>query len=359
MFSSCFYFSIMLLGSLIQKEYQPDKVILSPAMIEEMPYQKVERTIFLSKEDIVSDPDQTLKELCQLQQKSWENLKSVKGRAWKSFVRKKGSAAWKSFVRKKGSAGRKSNGNVIQLHFAASRDPKREKEFIFYLNRMKDAIENTDAKVDFSGVRPDDLESMFCLTAKIRTPKFVVDSTFLSNLTEVRDRIAIEKPDKIFHTSIDVRDYQFRLGMSPDEFFAQKIEGLKQIGMRTVVMRQGDLVELQVWHDKEKKKDQPYWAWLFDLSKNGSCIYFWFSEGSIDAEFVSLDGHWLPSNVRDSRIAQYAEMQFFGWETNSDLSEEFQITSLPATENARIEDRRKGRLIDRKLTFEEYKAQQK
>ena len=52
MFSSCFYFSIMLLGSLIQKEYQPDKVILSPAMIEEMPYQKVERTIFLSKEDI-------------------------------------------------------------------------------------------------------------------------------------------------------------------------------------------------------------------------------------------------------------------------------------------------------------------
>ena len=344
MFSSCFYFSIMLLGSLIQKEYQPDKVILSPAMIEEMPYQKVERIIFLSKEDIVSDPDQTLKELCQLQQKSWENLKSVKGRAWKSFVRKEGSA------------GRKSN--VIQLHFAASRAPKREKEFIYYLNRMKGPV-GADAKADFSGVGPDDLESMYCLTAKIRTPKFVVDSTFLSNLTEVRDRIAIEKPDKIFHTSIDVRDYQFRLGMSPDEFFAQKIEGLKQIGMRTVVMRQGDLVELQVWHDKEKKKDQPYWAWLFDLSKNGSCIYFWFSEGSIDAEFVSLDGHWLPSNVKDSRIAQYAEMQFFGWETNSDLSEEFQITSLPATENALIYDRRKGRLIDRKLTFEEYKAQQK
>ena len=92
--------------------------------------------------------------------------------------------------------------------------------------------------------------------------------------------------------------------MSPDEFFAQKIEGLKQIGMRTVVMRQGDLVELQVWHDKEKKKDQPYWAWLFDLSKNGSCIYFWFSEGSIDAEFVSLDGHWLPatSDHQGSRI---------------------------------------------------------
>ena len=344
MFSSCFYFSIMLLGSLIQQEYQPDKVILSPATIEEMPYQKVERTIFLSKEDIVPDPDQTLKELCQLQQKSWENLESVKGRAWKSFVQKEGIA------------GRESN--VVQLQFAASQDPKREKEFIYYLNRMKGPV-GADAKADFSGVGPDDLESMYCLTAKIRTPKFVVDSTFLSNLTEVRDRIAIEKPDKIFHTSIDVRDYQFRLGMSPDEFFAQKIEGLKQIGMRTVVMRQGDLVELQVWHDKEKKKDQPYWAWLFDLSKNGSCIYFWFSEGSIDAEFVSLDGHWLPSNVKDSRIAQYAEMQFFGWETNSDLSEEFQITSLPATENALIYDRRKGRLIDRKLTFEEYKAQQK
>jgi len=52
-------------------------------------------------------------------------------------------------------------------------------------------------------------------------------------------------------------------------------------------------------------------------------------------------------------------LQFFGWETNSSLSGEFRIDSLPATENARIEDRRKRLRIGRKLKFEDYKEQQK
>jgi len=287
MFSSCFYFSILLLGFLVQQEYQPHKVILSPPVIEELPYQKVERSVSLSKDCLVPDSKQTLKELCELQQKSWESLKSVKGNAWKSFFRNKQS-------------------NVVQVRFAASRVPNQKKEFVYYLQKSR-KLSEPDVKVDLSGIPPDDLEELFCLTAKISTPEFVIDSMFIRNYREdITDMIAIEKPDKIFHTSIDVWDCQFRYSMPPAKFFSQKIESLRKIGMRTVVKKQGDLVELEIWNDKDKKKDQPYRAWLFDLSKNGSCIHFWFTEGSIDTEFVSLDDYWLPSRVKESWRTKYA-----------------------------------------------------
>jgi len=343
-FSSLFHFSVLSVCFLIQQEYQPDKEVLSPAAIEKMPYQKVERQSFLSKEDIVADPEEILKELCELQQKSWQRLTTVKGRAWKSFFRD-------------------GSGNVVQLQFAASRKPKQEKEFIFYTRKRQEAARKK-IEVDFSGIRPDDLESLFCLSAKIRTSEFVIDSTFIRNLREdITDSIAIENPEKIFHTSFDVWNCQFGFNMSqsdnmsPVDFFEKKLANLKKHNLRTVVMKKGDLVELELWTDLAK--DQPYRTFLFDMSKNGSAVYNWSIGAATEREFVNLDDHWLPSKITSSRSHQYAELQFFGWQVNSDCSKEFSISSLPATKNAFISDRRNPRILPRKIRFKDFKDQQK
>jgi len=333
--SSILYCAVLVVSFLVQQEFQPDKVVLSPAAIEEMPYEKVERQSFLSKDDVVAEPEELLKELCELQQKSWEDLKSVKGQAWKSFFRN-------------------GKGNVIQLQFAASREPKREKEFIFYTRRMKKAARAED----FSGIRPDDMETLFCLSAKIRTPEFVVNADFIKNLRDdITDSIAIESPEKIFHTSFDVWECQFGFDMSPADFFKDEFDRLKKHKLRTVIMKRDDLVEMELWLDLAK--DRPYRTFLFDMSKNGSCVYNWSIGAATEREFVSLDGHWLPSTITRSRNGEYAELQFFGWQVNSDCSKEFSISELPATKNAYIQDRRKQPDFLRKMRFEEYKAQQK
>lgn len=299
---------------------------LSPPRMGRRTFKPHEVPKFLDDRFAVSDPEKVLAELEKVQQKAWSDLKTIKGRAWMSFLFENGE----------------SRGTMVLLETSLARNPRSQKQLVYYL---KDAFEKRkDGKVPFGGgVDPDAKDQMICLNATIRTPEMMARGHFLSHLRDDSLEILEVYPaDSNQRHFLDFENLIFRYPGSPKEFFEKTLPEKKKRNYEVKVKANAELVELALWHPNVPNR--PTNIWLFDLSKRGSAVFTFTLSETHETEFEKVGESWLPKRVVLTSKPKHSDTKFFDWVLNQEFDEnEFAIGSMPALDTTRVHDKRTGK----------------
>jgi len=287
---------------------------------------KPPRTVpeWLTKGEVVSNPEELLRTLRDTQQKSWEQLGTLKGRAWQ------GSVAY----------GGASKSVTWLMEFSFSKDPRQNKELRFGSNELMEK-RLAGGEFDPLGLDPDQKNALYCINATICRPDMRASAVFLKYMRpDTYEMVTIVDPDSKTKSSFGLDGFQFGFKMSPAEFFDTYLPTKVEEGGKLVVRTENELLELRVVASKHPS------VYLFDLSKNGIAIATYVRGVKRETEYRNVDDFWLPESYKQEGLGRYTEMRFFEWAVNKPLdADEFSLRSLPVSAGTPVKDVRKNTTV--------------
>lgn len=296
---------------------------LSPPMVKKPDSTKVELFKLLADTHVVEDPVELLRTLRDTQQEAWDQVDTIKVRAWYCFHNNRGPkpVTW-------------------LVDYVRATKPSRYKVLKFNSDEM---MREAQAGRNFQpvGLDPDDNDAWYCLNATIATPEMKVSAMFTKYMRpDNRQMLTIAPADAKKKSSlVDWESRQFGFAGSPKVFYGKLLPNAIQGGGELVVRRKGDLVELDLTNPQDRRA--PRTVYRFDLSKNASAIATFTRSLRRETEFTEVEGVWVPLFVREQNINRYSETIFFDWAVNTELEpNEFSPKSLPMAENTVVNDKR-------------------
>lgn len=280
------------------------------------------RKLFLGEQDIVKKPKLEIAKLAALHVKRFEQIKTVQGSAWTSFVR----------------PGNKQ-GTTILVDYYYQNSPAKSKILTKYL------------PFELRGQRPgpEVFETKF---AEINTPGMHVfsDGEFGKKVAKGLSSITVKKSgsrpvdhpfnfDTLFLPSFYVTETK--------RHFSELELQLQQDKYKTEVRTRGDLMELRLWSTRTSQEFA--FRWICDLSKDGNVVYFDSISKIGEIEYRKNDGLWLPHlyhvkqfNRVDSSWKEEKLIRYFDISVNQRLNQDqFTVQSLPVRDfNVQVTDRR-------------------
>ncbi len=283
---------------------------------------KLEPPRLLEEDELVKEPQELLNKLRDMQQKAWVARKGLKGKAWTNLIRSEGTLS-----------------SIFLLEWSLESSPRKTKYLAFSQKRKLGQITPLEQQ------SPEDKDKLVCSQAAIRTPQFHATGLFLSYLDPEKsfDEIEVFPPDEDIGTFAQLFDNNmFRFDGSPQKFFDEELPNkTKDTRYYTrTVKKRGDVVELSIWYKDSKR---PTRTWLFDLSKNGCCVFY---QGTVEikTDFVNSDGHWVPKRIITRGNRAYYETKFFDIEVNPEFpDDEFSYLTLPCSDKGTVYDKINGR----------------
>ncbi|MFK7767414.1 MAG: hypothetical protein AB8B55_09355 [Mariniblastus sp.] len=275
---------------------------------------RFERKSFLGKEDIVDDSMEELKKLCELHEKRFDEIETLKGYAWLSLIQ----------------AGEKS-GSTILMEYAYQNQPVKHKRIIKY-RPLKKLLENPRKRDG-----PNMFEPMF---ARISTPEMFIegDAHFMFGEKKGLVDFKIKQPKQSFvdkqlnFDSLFLPAYFATDGTK--NFFSEMERLVVKLKYEIEIRIKGDLLEMRLTNITAKEN---FFLFVCDLSKNGNLIYCDDMCGFTEIEYQKVDDSWLPTVYRQTKVKAATKKitgievyRYFNMSLNNEFEESvFQLKSLP------------------------------
>ncbi|MDP1560975.1 MAG: hypothetical protein Q8M16_06230 [Pirellulaceae bacterium] len=196
-------------------------------------------------------------------------------------------------------------------------------------------------------------ERFLPIEAKIYTPGMLVYGDRFNNFEAGKafETISIRQPAK-FHTGISnlelnyhwLTDYR-----SPEDFWAETVDRISNKFYVVAMHKKGSLVQLKL---SQVGRLESYLLWLFDLDQGGFSVY---RENRTtpsavyvqSTQFAQFDNCWVPVRATSDQFdflrnqwKQRCERSWYSHQINGDLSKQFEIDSLPVSDQVQVVDTR-------------------
>lgn len=294
----------------------------SPPMLEKPQTTKVELPDLLDDKHIVEDPAELLKTLLETQQKAWDELETVKVRAWYRFHAHRGSkpVTW-------------------LIDYASSNKSEYSKELSFASNKMM-VEAKAGRQYDPVGVDAADKDAWYCRVAEIVSPDAIVKAMFTKHMRpDSIEMVTIFPADKVTRRGAEEKIRPFGFAMPPQQFFDVELPRMLKAGGTLVVRRDDTLVELDIINPKDRRA--PRKIYRFDLSKSGNAVVTYNRSHRRETKFQKIENVWVPVSLSEQNMNRYVEMNFFDWSINADMDlGDFSVKSLPISDHTVVKDKR-------------------
>ncbi len=210
---------------------------LSPAPLKRRVSYEIETPEFLDDRYLVASPEEVLMKLQAAQQKAWDEIRTVKGRAWLNFIYKDPNEC----------------GTVVLLDFSIAQDTRREKILMWYQNKAyEEALKGNVAAADVGGQDPDSKDAFYCPTALIFRPDMLIHASGFQR--KGLDDIEIKPADAGVSEPVNFLRDVFQYRASPREFFENTLPDWKKRKYQIKVKAKDEFVEISILFPKPEGK---------------------------------------------------------------------------------------------------------